>query len=215
MQTPATAIPSASTAVAAAVRQGAPGADAVTRQSETRAQVNASIIQASYEVSLSSGNDSLAVLYRTAIDRLNEVLKPELGDNAIQNAAGQDHSPEGTAGRIVSLSTGFFEAFKKIHPGEDEGALLTKFMETIRGGFEKGYKEASDILSGLNVLNGDVAAGIAQTYDLVLRGYADFEAAQRARLSEAAAPAATSTTATSATSSATAATAATSSATRS
>ncbi len=40
------------------------------------------------------------------------------------------------------------------------------------------FKEASDILSGLNVLNGDIASNIDKTYDLVQKGYADFEAAQ-------------------------------------
>lgn len=157
----------------------------VAREAEARAQLNVSIVQASYEVSLTSQNDSLSVLFKTAIDNLNEVLKPEFGENAIQNAMSQDNSPEGTAGRIVSLSTGFLEAFKQNHAGEDEADVLRVFMDTIRGGFEKGFKEASDMLSGLNVLEGDVAAGIAKTYELVLQGYADFEAAQTAKLNPA------------------------------
>ncbi len=49
-------------------------------------------------------------------------------------------------------------------------------MKTIRSGFEQGFKEASDILQGLNVLQGDIASGIQKTYELVQKGYADFEA---------------------------------------
>ncbi|MBS1186732.1 MAG: hypothetical protein H6R04_750 [Burkholderiaceae bacterium] len=154
-------------------------------RSSAQVQLNASIMQASLDVSISSKNEPLALLYRSAIDRLNEVLKPELGENAIQNAASQDNTPEGTAGRIVSLSTGFFEAYKAQHPGEDGASVLQNFMDTIRSGFEKGYKEAVDILKGLQVFEGDIASGIGKTYDLVLQGYADFQQAQTELLTKA------------------------------
>ncbi|GAB2883276.1 hypothetical protein GCM10027046_09710 [Uliginosibacterium flavum] len=145
---------------------------------QARAQQNAAIVQASADVAISSGNDSLALLYKTAIDSINENLKAEFGDNALQAAMSQDNTPDGTAGRIVSLSTGFFEAFKAQHAGEDEAEVLKNFMATIRSGFERGFQEASDILQSLNVLNGDIASNIDKTYELVLQGYADFEAAQ-------------------------------------
>lgn len=153
---------------------------------QARAQQNAAIVQASADVAISSGNDSLALLYKTAIDSINENLKAEFGDNALQAAMDQDNTPEGTAGRIVSLSTGFFEAFKAQHTGEDEADVLKNFMATIRSGFERGFNEASDILQSLKVLNGDIASNIDKTYALVQQGYADFEAAQRNRLSGAA-----------------------------
>ena len=151
-------------------------AEAFTRQAEARSQLNVSIVQASLSVSISSQNEPLALLFRSAIDSLNEALKPTLGENAIQNAVNQDNTPEGTAGRIVSLSTGFFDAFKKQHSDLSDTDVMKQFMTTIRSGFEKGFKEASNILQGLKVLNGDIAANINKTYDLVQKGYADFEA---------------------------------------
>lgn len=156
------------------------GKAATVKESQTA--LNAAIVQASLDVSLSTKNEPLALLLKTAIDGINAALEPELGANAIQNAMGQDNSPEGTAGRIVSLSTGLYEAFKSQHSGEDEASVLQKFMTTIRGGFEQGFKEASDILQGLGVLNGDLASGIDKTYALVQQGYADFEAAQNERI---------------------------------
>ena len=42
--------------------------------SNLRSQQNAQILQASMDVSIKSANTSLALLYRTAIDRINEVL---------------------------------------------------------------------------------------------------------------------------------------------
>lgn len=149
-----------------------------SKQAQARAQLNQSILQASLSVSINSQNEPLALLYKTAIDSLNETLKTDFGENAIQNAASQDNTPEGTAGRIVSLSTAFFDAYKAQHPEQDQDTVLKNFMTTIRGGFERGFKEAKDILSGLNVLNGDIASNIEKTYDLVLKGYADFAAAQ-------------------------------------
>lgn len=157
----------------------------VTTKEEARTQLNASIVTASFDVAISSGNEPLALLYKSAINSINIVLKQERGDNAIQNAFGQDNTAEGTAGRIVSISTGFYEAFKRQHLGEDEGEVLSKFMSTIKRGFEQGYQEASEILKGLGVLDGDIKSGIEKTYQLVQQGYADFEAAQRSLLSDA------------------------------
>lgn len=147
-------------------------------QGEVRAQFNVSIMKASIEVSIQSKNEPLALLLKSAISSINELLAPEFGDNAIEAAATAnfDNSPEATAGRIVALSTGFFEAFKQQHLGEEEADTLKTFMETIRQGFEQGFKEAREILEGLGVLDGDIASGIDQTYQLVLKGYADFEA---------------------------------------
>lgn len=147
-------------------------------QAEAHAQLNAAIINTSIEVSVNTKNEPLALLLKSAIAGINEALKPAFGGNAIQNAVSQDNTPEGTAGRIVSLSTGFFEAFKKQHVGEADADVLNKFMTTIRGGFEQGYKEARDILQGMGALSGDIAGNIDKTYQLVQKGYEDFVAAR-------------------------------------
>jgi hypothetical protein len=157
----------------------------ITVQFEAKNQLNASIVQASLEVSINTKNEPLALLYKTAITNLNEALKPQFGENAIQNATGQDNTPQGTAGRIVALSTGFFEAYKRRNPDQAPDIALKNFMDTIRGGMEKGFGEARDILKGLNVLGGDIASNIDKTYELVSQGYADFEACQKSPKSEA------------------------------
>jgi len=151
----------------------------------SRLQLNAAILQSSLNVSLSSQNDPLALVYKSAITSINEALQADFGDDAVQNAASQDNSAEATAQRIVSLSTGFFDAFKKQNPGMDNDAALEKFMGTITGGMEKGFGEARDILKGLNVLQGDIASNIDKTYELVQKGYADFVAAHSSKKAEA------------------------------
>lgn len=152
-----------------------------------KALLSAQIVQASMDVSISSGNNSLALLYRSAIDSINEHLEPALGPNAIQNAMSQDNSPEGTAGRILSMSTGFYEAYAAQRPNDDPEEVLRDFVDVIRGGFEKGYNEAVEILQGLGVMGEGsfVAEEIGKTFTLVQQGYDDFLESMFAKLQPA------------------------------
>lgn len=161
-------------------------AAANSRESQ-KAQLGAQIMQASMDVSISSGNNSLALLYRSAIDSINEHLAPALGPNAIQNAMSQDNSPEATADRILSMSTGFYEAYAAQRPNDDPEEVLRDFVDVIRGGFEKGYNEAVNILQGLGVMGEGsfVAEEIGKTFTLVQQGYDDFLESMLARLQPA------------------------------
>jgi len=145
-----------------------------------RQAVNVQMLQASAEVSIKAGEQSQVLLFRSAIDRINEILAPELGPDALQNAAalGVDTSPKATANRILSFSTAFFEGYAAQNPGKDRDQLATDFVALIRGGFEKGFNEAKGILEGLGVLKGEIATGIQRTYELVQQGYDDFLASK-------------------------------------
>lgn len=146
----------------------------VSAVASSRNRLNVQILQSSLEVSIQAGGKSQELVFRAAIDRINELLAPELGPDAIQGAMDQDNSPEATAGRILSLSTGFYEAYAGQHPGEDGDQLAKNFVDLIRGGFEQGFNEAKDILKGLDVLSGDIESGIMKTFDLVQKGLDDF-----------------------------------------
>lgn len=147
-------------------------------EAEQRATQNGQILEASLQVSLQSGNNSQALLFRAAIAKINELLAPTQGPDALQNALGEDNSAEGTAARILSLSTAFFDSYAAQSPDKDPETLVRNFVDVIRGGFERGYQEAADILQGLGVLNGEVASGIERTYALVQQGLDDFLAAR-------------------------------------
>jgi hypothetical protein len=152
---------------------------------KAKADLNVSIVQASLTVSLNSSNEPLSVVLKTALTGINEALKDDFGDNAIQNAVSQDNTPQGTASRIVSLSTAFYEAYKQQHVGEDESEVLDNFITTLKKGVDQGFKEARQVLDGLKVLNGDIASNIDKTYDLVQQGYADFISAHQSKPQEA------------------------------
>jgi hypothetical protein len=162
-----------------AARQNSAAASRVQRQEQVseaalRKDLNVGILKASMEVSIRSGDQSQALLFRSAIEGINEALAPTLGPDAIQNAMGQDNSAEATAGRIVSMSTAFFDAYAARRPGDDPETVLRDFMDVIRGGFEKGFGEARDILSGLGAFNGAVESDVMKTRELVLQGYDRF-----------------------------------------
>ncbi|MDX9718029.1 MAG: DUF5610 domain-containing protein [Thauera sp.] len=162
-----------------AARQNSAEASRVQRQepmseAALKKDLNVQILQSSMEVSIRSGDESLALLLRSAIEGINEALAPTLGPDAIQNAMGQDNSPEATADRIVSMSTAFFEAYAGQRPNDDPETVLRDFIDVIRGGFEQGFGEARDILDGLGVFNGQVEADVMKTRELVLQGYDRF-----------------------------------------
>lgn len=177
---PATsALASGSFQSADAARQNSAAGSRVQRQEQVseaalRKDLNVGILQASMEVSIRSGDQSQALLFRSAIEGINEALAPTLGPDAIENAMGQDNSAEATAGRIVSMLTAFFDAYAARRPDDDPETVLRDFMDVIRGGFEKGFGEASDILSGLGVFNGAVESDVMKTRELVLQGYDRF-----------------------------------------
>lgn len=177
---PATRLPSTASD---APSVGTQAADEAAPQDQ-RTRLNAQILQASMEVSLKAGDDATALLYRSAIDRINELLAPEFGPGALQAMSAQDHSPAATAGRIVALSTAFFDRYAAQHADEDPEAVLRNFMKLIRSGFEKGYGEAWDILDGLGVVDegSTVAEGVQKTFALVQQGYDDFLASRLAAL---------------------------------
>jgi len=141
-------------------------------QPSSQQQLNQAILQANADVSISAGNQPMALLFKSAIEGINEVL----GENTIQNAydSGLDVSPEATADRIVNLSTAFYPQYKEQHPELSEEDAATQFTDLISGGIEKGFAEARDILSSLNVLEGDIASNIDKTYDLVQEGLKTF-----------------------------------------
>lgn len=148
--------------------KGSEVSEAAHLRNNLKKSLNAAIIQSSIDVSSASSSPQGLVL-KAALEGINDALRASMGDNAIQNAydSGLDVSPEATADRIVSLSTAFFDAYKGQNPNLSEEEALIKFIDVISGGINTGFGEARDILSGLSVLEGDIATNIDSTYDLV------------------------------------------------
>ena len=148
--------------VATAAKPSARDTKANTEQpiASGRSQQNLAILESHHNLSLNSKNQPLSLILKTALEGINEQLKPYFGDNAIETAVANkvDVSPEATAERIVNQSTAFFSAFQKQNSKLNFEQQLDKFIEVIGGGIDQGFKEARDILDSLQVLNGDISA---------------------------------------------------------
>lgn len=144
--------------------------------SDSNTELNLSILKVSFNISENKGNGAMAFLYKTALEGINDVLKAEFGDNAIQKAyeQGVDVSPEATSERIVQMSTAFFDAYYSTRQNMPLDEALESFVKVIGSGIDQGFKEARDILAGLQVLEGDIASNIDKTYDLVQQGLQSF-----------------------------------------
>ncbi|MFT5705166.1 MAG: hypothetical protein ACI8SK_001121 [Shewanella sp.] len=148
-----------------------------TAYASSKQLMNSAIISAQQEVNLSSSNEPLTLLYRAAIEAINEKLAPTMGDNALQTVYNNevDTSPEATADRIVSFATNFFSLYQDQNSNMELDEQITSFMEIIGGAVDQGFDEAKDILKGLQVLKGDIASGVEQTYSLVQEGLLAFK----------------------------------------
>lgn len=154
------------------------GSASTNRAENAKKQYNAAILQANYEVSLSSKNEPQALVYKAAIEAINKELSQELGDNAIERGyeSGLDVTPEATAKRIVDFSTGLFELYKQNNPDLEPQEQVDRFLEVIGGGIDTGFGEARDILDGLGVLEGEIETNVDRTYELVQQGLEEFRA---------------------------------------
>lgn len=147
-----------------------------TASETSRQMMNSSILAAQEKVSIDSGDKSMTLLYKAAIDAINKELSPALGDNVIQKnaATNVDYSPEATAERIVSFATQFFPLHQERNKDMSLDEQLESFMGIIGGAIDNGFNEAKDILKGLQVLQGDIETGVNSTYDLVQKGLQNF-----------------------------------------
>jgi hypothetical protein len=142
----------------------------------SRQMMNNTILAAQEEVSIAAGDKSMALLYRAAIEAINAELAPTLGETSVQKSvkSGVDYSPEATADRIVSFATRFFAVHQQQNQSMGLDEQVDSFMLKIGDAIDHGFKEASEILSGLKVLEGDIAAGVDKTYELIQQGLAQF-----------------------------------------
>ena len=138
--------------------------------------LNASILESALKYQGTVANQPQALLLKTALQGINEALKALGVEKTIEDSVdeGIDVSPEATAERIVAFSTNFFPLYLEQHPEMDEQEALAKFVDVISGGIDQGFSEAKEVLTGLNVLEGDIATNIDKTYELVQQGLSDF-----------------------------------------
>ena len=79
-----------------------------------------------------------------------------------------DVSPQATGMRIASFAFAFFQTYKTQNPelsGED---LVSGFRNQIVSGLEDGFAHAEQVLSALELLDGEIKANVEATYKIVM-----------------------------------------------
>ena len=139
-------------------------------------KLNASILESALEFNKTIADQPQSLLLKTALQGINEALKAMGVENSVEETydSAIDFSPEATAERIVSFSTQFLGSYREQHPEMDEEQSLNAFVDVISQGIDQGFSEARDLLGNMDVLEGDIAKDIANTYQFVQDGLQDF-----------------------------------------
>lgn len=139
-------------------------------------KLNAAIMENQLKLSAGEDDNSMKLLYKTALEGINKELEAEFGPNAAEKIknSGVDTSPQATADRIVGFATAFYQKYAEQKPDMPEEERLDKFLALVGGGVDKGFEDARSVLDGLGVLNGKIAEDIDSTYSLIQDGFAKF-----------------------------------------
>ncbi len=139
-------------------------------------KLNAAIMENQLKLSAGDDDNSMKLLYKTALEGINSELEAEFGPNAAEKIknSGVDTSPQATADRIVGFATAFYQKYSEQNPDMPEEERLDKFLALVGGGVDKGFEDARGVLDGLGVLNGKIAEDIDSTYSLIQDGFAKF-----------------------------------------
>ncbi|MGY5798814.1 DUF5610 domain-containing protein [Rheinheimera faecalis] len=139
-------------------------------------KLNATIMENQLKLSTGDDDNSMRLLYKTALEGINSELEAEFGPNAAEKIknSGVDTSPQATADRIVGFATAFYQKFSEQNPDMPEEERLDKFLSLVGGGVDKGFEDARGILDGLGVLEGKVSDDIDSTYSLIQEGFDKF-----------------------------------------
>jgi len=126
------------------------------------------------QVNISAIKNPTELILQSAMEKINEMFAPYLGEGAIGKAveSGMDMSPKATAERILSFATqliGRVEVQQADLPVEEQRSREQLF-NNLQSGIEKGFEQARGILEGLQALNGGVKETVDNTYDLVQQG---------------------------------------------
>lgn len=165
----------------------APGQEISADKITIRNERQASLVAHLFGDGKNANESSLKLTFQAAIEKLNEVLREDMGiekngtsadpisKKSLKEQGGMEYwTPENTAKRIVDGSTAFLAGFQSAHPELEGEELMNRFLEVVGGGITKGFEEAKGILGDLNVLEGDIESNIDSTYSFVQTGLQNF-----------------------------------------
>ncbi|MDX8405310.1 MAG: DUF5610 domain-containing protein [Mariprofundus sp.] len=143
---------------------------------ERTADAPAGLLQTNTEnrINIGAKNNPTELILKSAMEKINEVFKPYLGDGAINNAveSGQDMSPKATADSIISFATqliGKTETLQADLPTAEQSSRQQLF-KNVQTGIERGFTQARDILESMQALQGGTKETVDATHARVQEG---------------------------------------------
>ncbi len=122
-------------------------------------------------------NNPTVLILQAAMEKINEMFSPYLGDSEVQRAADsrQDMSPEATAERILSFATQLIGRAEnaQVDLPPDEQRSREQLFNNVQVGIERGFEQSRGILEGLQALNGGVKESVDDTYSRVQQGLSE------------------------------------------
>jgi len=134
-------------------------------------------VKADKQVNINVRNNPTELILQAAMEKINKVFKPYLGDGVTQRTveSGQDMSPKAVADRIISFATqliGRVES-EQVDLPADEQRSRAQLFDNIKTGVERGFSQARDILDGLSELKGETKETVDNSYEQVQQGLAN------------------------------------------
>ena len=132
------------------------------------------------QITIGAVDEPTKLILQSAMDKINEVFKPYLGDGAVERAvsSNMDYSPKGTAERIMSFAihlVGRVEKEQQDYPVEQQRSR-EQLLGNIRLGIDNGFTQSRDILESMQALHGTTKETVDATYDFVQQGLSEFTA---------------------------------------
>lgn len=159
---------------------------------------NVSILQASANVSLTSGNNSQALFFQCASARIEESLSYSFsmddkgneilsfsytqnieleylhvsanGDNLLNNI---NNNSSNTANNLLKYVSDILNRFRENNVSDFNKNVTDstqKFIDSVRQGINKGYEETKGILESLKVFNENIEKDLLNTMNLLEKG---------------------------------------------
>ena len=124
------------------------------------------------EVTINTSEKPAALVFKTAIEGINEVL----GENTITATydAESNLSSEETTQNIVNLTTAAYPQYVESNPDLTAEDAAQSFIDAITEGLNNAAADAKNVLSGLNSLDDETSSMIDSTYDAALQGVQAF-----------------------------------------
>jgi hypothetical protein len=129
------------------------------------------------QIIFSSAKNPTQLILQSAMDKINEVFAPYLGDHALERAgdSGMDFSPKATADRIMSFANHLIgrTEIEQIDLPAEEQRSREQLFNNVKLGIENGFAQSRDILESMQALHGGTKETVDQTYDYVQQGLSE------------------------------------------